>query len=96
MLTEIRDIIIIAGISTSLLLLLVSTILIVSIFLKIRKLTKFIESSLEEISDIRKKIKKTIPKPVSSVIDAAITLRTVFDKFFIKKNKNKEKKDGEW
>ena len=54
MLTEIRDIIIIAGISSSLLLLLLSTILIVSIFLKIRKLTKFIEGKFPlrvEIAD---------------------------------------------
>ena len=52
MLTDIRDIIIIFGVSASFLLLLISTILVVSTFLKIRKLTKFIENSLEEISDI--------------------------------------------
>ena len=57
MLTDIRDIIIIFGVSASFLLLLISTILVVSTFLKIRKLTKFIENSLEEISDIRKKVK---------------------------------------
>ena len=56
MLTDIRDIIIIFGISISFLLLLISTILIVITFLKIRKITKFIENSLSEISDIRKKM----------------------------------------
>ena len=97
MLSDIRDIIIIFGISTSFLLLLISTILIVSTFQKIRKLTKFIENSLEEISDIRKKVKNTIPKPVSSVIDGAITIKTVLDKVFNKnkkENKEKEKENG--
>ena len=97
MLSDIRDIIIIFGISTSFLLLLISTILIVSTFQKIRKLTKFIENSFEEISDIRKKVKNTIPKPVSSVIDGAITIKTVLDKVFNKnrkENKEKEKENG--
>ena len=97
MLTDIRDIIIIFGVSASFLLLLISTILVVSTFLKIRKLTKFIENSLEEISDIRKKVKNTIPKPVSSVIDGAITIKTVIDKLFNKnrkENKEKESKNG--
>ena len=99
MLTDIRDIIIIFGVSASFLLLLISTILVVSTFLKIRKLTKFIENSLEEISDIRKKVKNTIPKPVSSVIDGAITIKTVKDKLFDKnrkENKEKESKNGKW
>ena len=99
MLTDIRDIIIIFGVSASFLLLLISTILVVSTFLKIRKLTKFIENSLEEISDIRKKVKNTIPKPISSVIDGAITIKTVIDKFFNKnrkENKEKESENGKW
>ena len=99
MLTDIRDIIIIFGVSASFLLLLISTILVVSTFLKIRKLTKFIENSLEEISDIRKKVKNTIPKPVSSLIDGAITIKTVIDKLFNKnrkENKEKESKNGKW
>ena len=99
MLTDIRDIVIIFGISASFLLLLISTILIVSTFLKIRKLTIFIENSLEEISDIRKKVTSTIPKPVSSIIDGAITIKTVMDKVFNKnrkENKEKEKKNGKW
>ena len=99
MLTDIRDIIIIFGVSASFLLLLISTILVVSTFLKIRKLTKFIENSLEEISDIRKKVKNTIPKPVSSVIDGAITIKTVIHKLFNKnkkENKEKESENGKW
>ena len=99
MLTDFRDIIIIFGILASFLLLLISTILVVITFLKIRKLTKFIENSLEEISDIRKKVKNTIPKPVSSIIDGAITIKTVIDKVFNKnrkENKEKEKKNGKW
>jgi len=97
MLTDIRDIIIIFGISISFLLLLISTILIVITFLKIRKITKFIENSLSEISDIRKKVKNTIPKPVSSIIDGAVTIKTVIDKVFNKnrkENKEKEKENG--
>ena len=97
MFTDIRDIIIIIGISASFLLLLISTILIVSTFLKIRKLTKFIENSLQEVSDIKRKVKDTIPKPISSVIDGAITIKTVMDKVFAKKekkNKEKEKENG--
>ena len=95
MLTDIRDIIIIIGISASFLLLLISTILVVITFLKIRKLTKFIENSLEEISDIRKKVKNTIPKPVSSVIDGAITIKTVIDKLFNKNRKENKEKENE-
>ena len=52
---------------------------------------------MEEISDIRKKVKNTIPKPVSSVIDGAITIKTVIDKLFNKnrkENKEKESKNG--
>ena len=99
MLTDIRDIIIIIGISSSFLLLLISTILVIKTFLKIRKLTRFIENSLEEISDIRNKVKNTIPKPVSSMIDGAITIKTVLDKVFNKnkkERKGKENKNGKW
>ena len=91
MLTDIRDIIIIFGISSSFLLSLISTILVIKTFLKIRKLTRFIENSLEEISDIRNKVKNTIPKPVPSMIDGAITIKTVLDKVF---NKNKKERKG--
>ena len=97
MLTDIRDIVIIFGISASFLLLLITTILIISTFSKIRKLTNFIENSLEEISDIRKKVTSTIPKPVSSILDGVITIKTVMDKVFnknSKENKKKEKKNG--
>jgi len=99
MLTDIRDIVIIFGISASFLLLLITTILIISTFSKIRKLTNFIENSLEEISDIRKKVTSTIPKPVSSILDGVITIKTVMDKVFnknSKENKEKEKKNGKW
>ena len=99
MLTDIRDIIIIIGISSSFLLLLISTILAINTFLKIRKLVRFIENSLEEISEIRNKVKNTIPKPVSSIIDGAITIKTVLDKVFIKNKKGKKKKEnknGKW
>ena len=99
MLTDIRDIIIIIGISSSFLLLLISTILVIKTFLKIRKLTKFIEDSLAEISDIRNKVKNTIPKPLSSMLDGAITIKTILDKVFIKnrkEKKKKEKKNGKW
>ena len=93
MLTDIRDIIIIFGISSSFLLLLISTILVIKTFLKIRKLTKFIEESLSEISDLRNKVKNTIPKPVSSMLDGAITIKTILDKVFIKNRKEKKKKE---
>ena len=99
MLTDIRDIIIIFGVSSSFLLLLISTVLVINTFLKIRKLTRFIENSLQEISDIRNKVKNTIPKPVSSIIDGAITIKTVFDNLFIKnrkERKGKESKNGKW
>ena len=95
MLTDIRDIIIIFGVSSSFLLLLISTVLVINTFLKIRKLTRFIENSLEEISDIRNKVKNTIPKPVSSIIDGAITIKTVFDNLFIKNKKEKKTKENE-
>ena len=94
MLTEIRDIIIIIGISLSFIFLLISTTLIINVFLKIKKLVNYVEGSLEEISDIRKKVKETIPKPISSILDGAVTIKTLLDKVFIKsKSKNKEKGD---
>ena len=93
MLTDVRDIIIIIGISLSFVLLLVSTILITSVFIKIRKLVRYIEESLEEITDLRKKIKNSIPKPISSILDGAVTVKTVIDKVFSKKKSTKKEKD---
>ena len=94
MLTEIRDIIIIIGISISFVMLLISTTLIINVFLKIKKLVNYVEGSLEEISDIRKKVKESIPKPISSILDGAVTIKTHIDKIFIKNNsKNKDKGD---
>jgi len=99
MLTEIRDIIIIIGISVSFVMLLISTTLIINVFLKIKKLVNYVEGSLEEISDIRKKVKESIPKPISSILDGAVTIKTLIDKIFIKnnsKNKDKGDKNGKW
>ncbi len=94
MLTDIRDIIIIIGISLSFIMLLISTTLIITVFLKIRKLANYIESSIEEVSDIRRKVKESIPKPISSILDGAVTIKTLIDKVFIKnKSKNKQKGD---
>tara|TARA_S200000501_G_scaffold355014_1_gene376263 strand:- start:5039 stop:5335 length:297 start_codon:yes stop_codon:yes gene_type:complete len=94
MLTEIRDIIIIIGITLSFIMLLISTILLINLFLKIKKLINYIEGSLEEISGIRKKVKETIPKPISNIIDGAVTIKTLLDKVFIK-NKSKSKEKGD-
>jgi len=99
MLSEIRDILIIIGISISFIMLLISTTLIINVFLKLRKLANYVENSLEEISDIRKKVKESIPKPISSILDGAVTVKTLIDKVFIKnKSKNKQKgdKSGKW
>jgi len=94
MLTEIRDIIIIIGISISLIMLFISTTLMIIVLLKLKRLANYVEGSLEEISDIRKKVKETIPKPISSIIDGAVTVKTLLDKVFIKnKSKNKDKGD---
>ena len=93
MLTDVRDIIIIIGISLSFVLLLASTILITSVFIKIRRLVRYIEESLEEITDLRKKIKNSIPKPISSILDGAVTVKTVIDKVFSKKKSNKKERD---
>ena len=94
MLNEVRDIIIIIGISISFIMLLISTTLIINVFLKLRKLANYVENSLEEISDIRRKVKESIPKPISSILDGAVTIKTLIDKVFIKnKSKNKQKGD---
>ena len=93
MLTDVRDIIIIIGISLSFVLLLASTILITSVFIKIRKLVRYIEESFEEITDLRKKIKNSIPKPISSILDGAVTVKTIIDKVFSKKKSNKKERD---
>tara|TARA_B100001093_G_C26187545_1_gene742519 strand:+ start:294 stop:590 length:297 start_codon:yes stop_codon:yes gene_type:complete len=94
MLTEIRDIVLIIGITFTFIMLLVSTTIITVIFLKIRKLVNYIESSLEEISDVRKKVQETIPKPISNILNGAVTVKTLIDKVFIK-NKSKNKKGGD-
>ena len=92
MLNEVRDIIIIIGISISFIMLLISTTLIINVFLKLRKLANYVENSLEEISDIRRKVKESIPKPISSILDGAVTIKTLIDKVFTKnKSKNKQK-----
>ncbi len=99
MLNEVRDIVIIIGISISFIMLLISTTLIINVFLKLRKLANYVESSLEEISDIRRKVKESIPKPISSILDGAVTIKTLIDKVFTKnKSKNKQKgdKNGKW
>ena len=94
MLSEIRDILIIIGISISFIMLLISTTLIINVFLKLRKLANYVENSLEEISDIRRKVKESIPKPISSILDGAVTVKALIDKVFIKnKSKNKQKGD---
>ena len=93
MLTEVRDITIIIGITISFIMLLISTTLIINVFLKLRKLANYVENSLEEISDIRKKVKESIPKPISSILDGAVTIKTLIDKVFIK-NKQKGNKSG--
>ena len=94
MLSEIRDILIIIGISISFIMLLISTTLIINVFLKLRKLANYVENSLEEISDIRRKVKESIPKPISSILDGAVTVKTLIDKVFVKnKSKNKQKGD---
>ena len=79
MLNEVRDIVIIIGISISFIMLLISTTLIINVFLKLRKLANYVESSLEEISDIRRKVKESIPKPISSILDGAVTIKTLID-----------------
>ena len=99
MLNEVRDIVIIIGISISFIMLLISTTLIINVFLKLRKLANYVESSLEEISDIRRKVKESIPKPISSILDGAVTIKTLIDKVFTKnesKNKQKGDKNGKW
>ena len=94
MLNEVRDIVIIIGISISFIMLLISTTLIINVFLKLRKLANYVENSLEEISDIRRKVKESIPKPISSILDGAVTIKTLIDKVFTKnKSKNKQKGD---
>ena len=72
MLTEVRDITIIIGITISFIMLLISTTLIINVFLKLRKLANYVENSLEEISDIRRKVKESIPKPISSILDLSL------------------------
>ncbi|MFL2642640.1 MAG: hypothetical protein ACJ0GV_03865 [Dehalococcoidia bacterium] len=93
MLTEIRDIVIIIGISITFIMLFISTTLMINVFLKIRKLTNYVEHTLEEISGIRKKVKESIPKPISSILDGAITIKTLMDKVFTKNKSKNNKKD---
>ena len=93
MLTEIRDIVIIIGISITFIMLFISTTLMINVFLKIRKLTNYVEHTLEEISGIRKKVKESIPKPISSILDGAITIKTLMDKVSTKNKSKNNKKD---
>ncbi len=88
---SIRDILIIFGIISSFIFLFTTTILILIIFIRVKKIIGYIEGSINEIDSLKNKIKETVPKPFASIINGALTLKKFTDSVS-KRSKNKRKK----
>ncbi len=85
-----RDILIIIGIISGFILLLTGIILILIIFIRVKRIIRYIEGSISEIDSLRNKIKEAVPKPLSDIINGALTIKK-FTNSLIKKNISKKK-----
>tara|TARA_B100001996_G_scaffold358515_1_gene323151 strand:+ start:398 stop:724 length:327 start_codon:yes stop_codon:yes gene_type:complete len=86
-----RDILIIFGIISVFVLLLTSTILIIMIFIRVIRIIRYIESSISEIDSLRNKVKEAVPKPLSDIINGALTIKKFTDSLTKKKKIKKGK-----
>ena len=85
-----RDILIIFGIISGFIFLLTALILLLIIFIRVKKIIRYIEGSINEIDSLRTKIKESIPKPLSDIINGFLTIKK-FTESLTKKAKKKKK-----
>ena len=90
-LITIRDSIIIFGTIIAVAFLTVMTILTTIIFIKIRRILNFIESSIVEIGTVKNKISETIPKPFINIVNGVLAVKGFVDTL-LKTDKSKKKK----
>ncbi|MBT87221.1 MAG: hypothetical protein CMD55_00935 [Gammaproteobacteria bacterium] len=90
-LITIRDSIIIFGTLIAVAFLTVMTVLTAIIFIKIRRILNFIESSIVEIGTVKNKISETIPKPIINIVNSVLTVKGFVDTL-LKTDKSKKKK----
>ena len=70
-----RDILIIFGIISGFIFLLTALILLLIIFIRVKKIIRYIEGSINEIDSLRTKIKESVPKPLSDIINGVLTIK---------------------
>ncbi|MFL2673257.1 MAG: hypothetical protein ACJ0G3_01075 [Dehalococcoidia bacterium] len=86
-----RDILIIFGIISGFIFLLTSLILLLIIFIRVKKIIRYIEGSINEIDSLRTKIKESVPKPLSDIINGVLTIKKFTESLTKKVNKKKNK-----
>ena len=85
-----RDILIIFGIISGFIFLLTALILLLIIFIRVKKIIRYIVGSINEIDSLRTKIKESVPKPLSDIINGVLTIKK-FTESLTKKSKKKKK-----
>ena len=89
-----RDILIIFGIISGFIFLLTSLILLLIIFIRVKKIIRYIEGSINEIDSLRTKIKESVPKPLSDIINGVLTIKKFTESLTKKVNKKKKTKSS--
>ena len=87
-----RDILIIFGIISGFIFLLTALILLLIIFIRVKKIIRYIEGSINEIDSLRTKIKESVPKPLSDIINGFLTIKKFTDSLTKKAKKKKNNK----
>ena len=86
-----RDILIIFGIISGFIFFLTALILLLIIFIRVKKIIRYIEGSINEIDSLRTKIKESVPKPLSDIINGVLTIKKFTESLTKKVNKKKNK-----
>ena len=86
-----RDILIMFGIISGFIFLLTALILLLIIFIRVKKIIRYIEGSINEIDSLRTKIKESVPKPLSDIINGVLTIKKFTESLTKKVNKKKNK-----
>tara|TARA_Y100000817_G_scaffold254849_1_gene207896 strand:- start:105 stop:416 length:312 start_codon:yes stop_codon:yes gene_type:complete len=89
-----RDILIIFGIISGFIFLLTALILLLIIFIRVKKIIRYIEGSINEIDSLRTKIKESVPKPLSDIINGVLTIKKFTESLTKKVNKKKKTKSS--
>ncbi len=84
------DILIIFAIIAGFIFLLTALSLLLIIFIRVKKIIRYIEGSINEIDSLRTKIKESVPKPLSDIINGVLTIKK-FTESLTKKTKKKKK-----